>query len=132
MSKFSTVKIGIFASLLTLFFPLAALAAPATFADLVYLLISFINPLAAILSMIAILIFFWGIVQYIYSAGGEGHERGRQLIVWGIIALFVLFSVWSLASILISTFFGGGVGNTYVPGSNSSYTGGSGRPYLYQ
>ena len=94
----------------TLLLPFVVYAAPRTFADLVYLLISFINPLAAILSMVAILIFFWGIVKYIYSAGGEGHEQGRQLIVWGLIALFVLFSVWSLANILVSTFFGGGGG----------------------
>ena len=114
--------------------PLGAYAAPQTFAQFVYFLISFINPLAEILAMVAVLVFFWGIVQYIYSAGGEGHEKGRQLIVWGVIGLFVLFSVWSLASIVVQTFFGssagGSVGGSVIgtPAPTSNLP--TGRAYL--
>jgi hypothetical protein len=103
--------------------PAAAFAAPQTFSDLVQLILSYINPLAALLASIALLIFFYGIVLYIFKAGdGEAHAEGRQLIMWGIIALFVLTSVWALANILSSTFFGytggGGASNTARPGLN--------------
>lgn len=123
-------KIGIsFSVALASLFPLVTFAAPRTFSGLVAMFISFINPMAAILASIALLIFFYGIFQYIYSGGGEDHENGRQLMMWGVIALFVMVAVWSLANILSATFLGGG----------SSVGGGSGtlapstltsRPYL--
>lgn len=90
---------------------------PRTFAELVYMIISYINPIASILAAAAMLIFFYGIVLYVFkSADEESHERGRQLILWGVVALFVLFSVWSLAGILVNTFFGG---------APTTYTGGA-------
>ncbi len=90
--------------------PAVALAAPTTFAGLVDFIISLINPLAAILSAVAVLIFFWGIVKYIASGGDEhAHEEGRTLMMWGVVALFVLFSVWGLARILASSFLGAGL-----------------------
>lgn len=128
------LRLSVVVAALGLLLPYGAYAAPQTFAQFVYFLISFINPIAEILAMVAVLIFFWGIFQYIYSAGDEGHEKGRQLIVWGVIGLFVLFSVWSLASIVVQTFFGSSAGGytggstvgTPVPTSNLP----AGRAYL--
>lgn len=123
MSNFLQKSIGAFAATSLFLFPMVALAqsTPRTFSGLVYMLISFINPLAAILVSLALLIFFWGIVQYIYSGGSEGHEHGRQLMVWGIVALFVLVSIWGLARILASTFFGGS--SSYGPTTGSPSAG---------
>ena len=90
-----------------LFPHIARAATPQRFDQLVYMIIGFINPLAAVLAAVAVLIFFWGIVKYIFSAGGEEHQKGRELIVWGVVALFVLFSVWGLARIVSSIFLGG-------------------------
>ena len=121
MSNFLQKSIGAVAGATAFLLPTVALAqsTPRTFSGLVYMLISFINPLAAILVSLALLIFFWGIVQYIYSGGSEGHENGRQLMVWGVVALFVLVSIWGLARILTSTFFGGSasLGTTGAPGA---------------
>ena len=104
MSKFRFYKILIPALLLAS--PAVALAqqTPKTFGQLVQLIISLINPLIAVLSSLALLIFFYGIVTYIYSAGEEGHAKGRDLIVWGLVALFILVTLWSVANILVSTF----------------------------
>lgn len=108
MSNFLHSKMGIWAIVFAFLAPIVVFAqTPRTFSGLVYMLISFINPLAGILMAVALLIFFWGIVQYIYSGGSEGHEHGRQLMVWGIVALFVMVSIWGLARILTATFFGG-------------------------
>lgn len=42
---------------------------------------------------LALLMFFWGVVKYIRS---DDKEEGKKIMVWGIIALFVMSSVWGL------------------------------------
>lgn len=44
---------------------------------------------------VAVLLFFWGMAKYIRSSGDEKQE-GRKIMVWGVIALFVMSSVWGL------------------------------------
>jgi len=85
-----------FYSLLFLCTPSMAFAAPQTFSQLVDLILSYVNPIVSILVSLALLIFFWGIIKYIYSPGGEGHAQGRTVMVWGSIALFVLVCLWGL------------------------------------
>lgn len=46
---------------------------------------------------IALLAFFWGLAKFIFSAGDpEAQKQGRGIMIWGIIALFVMVSVWGL------------------------------------
>jgi hypothetical protein len=71
---------------------------------------------------LAVLAFFWGVAKYILQAGNpKVREQGRQLMVWGVIALFVIASVWGLVNLLSTTFLG-----TSVPGSTSSSSSDSG------
>ena len=44
---------------------------------------------------LALLFFFWGLAKYIWSVGTE-KEEGKKIMVWGVIALFVMSSVWGL------------------------------------
>ena len=44
---------------------------------------------------LALLLFFWGMVKYIRSSGGD-KEEGKKIMVWGIVALFVMSCVWGL------------------------------------
>lgn len=48
---------------------------------------------------LALVAFFFGIVQFIW-ASKEGKEdamtRGKTFMVWGLVALFVMFSVWGI------------------------------------
>jgi TM2 domain-containing membrane protein YozV len=61
-----------------------------TFGNIIQLLI----PITAAL---ALLFFFWGLAQFIRNSGGEdAHEEGRRKMIWGVIALFVIVSVWGL------------------------------------
>jgi hypothetical protein len=47
----------------------------------------------------------WGVVQYILNNEEEAkREKGKQFMLWGIIALFVMFSVWGLIKVLGNTF----------------------------
>ncbi|MEN9852405.1 MAG: hypothetical protein RI996_348 [Candidatus Parcubacteria bacterium] len=50
----------------------------------------------AILVTLALAVFFWGLVKYIFKLGGKGGDGGRALMIYGIIALFVMVSIWGL------------------------------------
>ena len=53
-------------------------------------------PLAFVL---ALLFFFWGVAKYIRSSGTEKDE-GKKIMVWGVVALFVMSSVWGIVRFL--------------------------------
>lgn len=49
--------------------------------------------------------FVWGIVNHFFFHGGEENSReaGRNFILWGLVGMLVLFSVWGIVNILLST-----------------------------
>ncbi len=49
----------------------------------------------------ALLFFFWGVAQYIRNAG-EAKDEAKKVMTWGVIALFVMSSVWGLVTLLRS------------------------------
>ena len=54
---------------------------------------------------LALLYFFWGLATYILAAGEEeARAKGRSMMIWGIIALFVIVSIFGIISILQGTF----------------------------
>lgn len=60
-----------------------------------------INVLTTVAAGAALLVFFWGLVKFILKAGDEkGVEEGRRLMLWGIIALFIMVSVWGLVAFI--------------------------------
>ena len=44
---------------------------------------------------LCLLYFFWGVAKYIWSAGSEKDE-GKSIMLWGIVGLFVAFSIWGI------------------------------------
>lgn len=50
---------------------------------------------------LGLLFFFWGMAQYIFKAGDEkAKTEGRNRMVQGVIALFVMTMVWGLVYLL--------------------------------
>lgn len=45
---------------------------------------------------IALLAFFWGLVRYIFAGADDDKQAGKKLMIWGLVALFVMVSVWGL------------------------------------
>lgn len=76
-----------------------------------------INPLLLLLSAIGILVFVWGLVEFIAAINGYGErtESGKQHMLWGIIGMFVMFSAWAIMSL---------IANTVCPGGITACTGG--------
>ncbi|MFA5998005.1 MAG: hypothetical protein WC814_01270 [Candidatus Paceibacterota bacterium] len=54
---------------------------------------------------LAFLVFIWGVLKYfIFSIGDEGkRSEGRQFVLWGILGMVVLLSVWGFVNIVLST-----------------------------
>src|SRR5574343_538479 len=60
-----------------------------------------INMSIGILTAIALLMFVWGIVKYISAAGdAKKAAEGKSIMIYGVVALFVLFSVWGLVDFI--------------------------------
>lgn len=57
-----------------------------------------------IVSSLALLVFIWGLVKYIWSQGTDGKVEGKKIMVWGVVALFVLFSVFGLVRFMREAF----------------------------
>jgi hypothetical protein len=64
------------------------------------------NSIIPLIFAIAIVMFIWGAVKFfIINANEEAQrEQGKQFMIWGIIALTVMMTVWALISFLSSTF----------------------------
>lgn len=54
---------------------------------------------------LAFLVFVWGIVNYFFLHGDDETQRdeGRKFVLWGLIGMIVLFSVWGFVNIMLST-----------------------------
>lgn len=67
-----------------------------------------INPLMPILTGLAVLTFFWGLFKYLKSGMGDTEDikGAKSLMLWGVIIIFVMFSVWGFVNILRDIFFG--------------------------
>jgi len=69
-----------------------------------------INDLVLILIGIGLLLFIFGLVKYVSAGGDEDKvKEAKSFIIFGIIALFVMFSVWGLVNLLSDTFFPRGI-----------------------
>ncbi|MBP9760378.1 MAG: hypothetical protein KBD24_03350 [Candidatus Pacebacteria bacterium] len=54
---------------------------------------------------IAFVVFLWGVVTFIHKAGDDAEiAKGRQRMLWGVVGLFVIASVWGIVAILQALF----------------------------
>jgi len=61
-----------------------------------------------LLSVLAVAVFFWGIVKFILAAGNpEKLKAAKGLIIYGLIGIFVLVSFWGIIAFMQNAVFGG-------------------------
>ena len=64
---------------------------------------------------IAVAVFFWGIIRYVRAADDpEGRKQGRNLMIYGVIAIFVMVAIWGLVA-LVGTIVGADMGTGTAP-----------------
>jgi hypothetical protein len=57
-----------------------------------------LNRLIPVLIAAALVIFFWGLVQYIRT-----HKGGKEVMIAGLVGLFIMVSVWGIIRIAQNT-----------------------------
>ena len=85
-------------------FPLVASAQSLTN---IPILISFVgdtlNRVIPIMIALTLIWFFWGLFNYVKEAGSKSHESGRRTMIAGLLALFVMVSVWGIIRLMQNT-----------------------------
>jgi len=84
-------------------------------------LMKIFNILFPILLIIGVFIITLGIFRFIANAGDEDERRiGRMKLMWGVVSIFLMLSVWGLVNILYHTF----ALDTAVPINSQNFLGG--------
>jgi len=83
--------------------PMLVFAADIT--DVIRTIMDVLNVVTPLIIAIAVVVFLVGVVKYI-TAGGDAEKRveARNVMIYGIIGLFVMVAVWGLVNLLINTF----------------------------
>lgn len=73
-----------------------------SFRSIVLSFVNIINKTLPILMLLTVIFFFWGLVTFIYfSADDKRSETGKKMMVWGVIAMFVMFCIWGIVGLLV-------------------------------
>ncbi len=62
-----------------------------------------LRPIVPVLIGLAVVVFIYGVLTLMFS-DGDKKEEGKQYMIWGIVGLFVMVSVWGLVAVLQGTF----------------------------
>ena len=65
--------------------------------DLIYAIADIIESLITVVGASALLAFMWGLAKFIFKASDENaKEEGKNIMKWGLVALFVMMTVWGI------------------------------------
>lgn len=63
-----------------------------------------INLALPVIVGLALLGFFWGLAMFVFKSGdAEKQKEARSMMIWSVVALFVMVSVWGLVNFIGST-----------------------------
>lgn len=76
------------------------------FYDLIVLASCYLNrAVVPLIFSVAMVAFIWGVVQYVINTDNEtAKTKGKDFMIWGIVGLAVMLSIWGLVQILGNTF----------------------------
>ena len=70
-----------------------------------------LNPLIVLAFAVAMVVFLWGVFQYIRGAGDPGARKiGRDHILWSVVGMAIMFTVFGIMTVISNT-VGGPTGN---------------------
>lgn len=62
-----------------------------------------IDPLITLLALAAFIVFIWGTLNFIWSAGDDAKRTaGKRHMIWGLVGLTILFGARAIVAILQS------------------------------
>ena len=84
---------------------MAQVAEPQNLTEIIGLFTSIGLSIIPFLGAVAFLVFVWGVARFIRSAGNEKEIKdSKNLLIWGVIGLFVLVTIWGIISFLQTEF----------------------------
>jgi len=64
-----------------------------------------INPAILLIFTAGFFLFVWGLVQFLRNLeSASENEEGKRHMLWGIVGMFIMASVWGIISLLDNTF----------------------------
>jgi uncharacterized membrane protein len=80
-------------------------------AGLVTALGNLVKLLVPLASTLCVVFFFWGLAKFILNSGDEEKRKeGKDIMIWGILAMFVLVTIWGIIAFMQKT-----LGNDQAP-----------------
>ena len=68
-------------------------------------LLALLNVITVLIIALAVVFFLWGVAKFILNAGDpEEQSKGKSIMFWGLIGLFVMTAVWGLVNWLGDAF----------------------------
>ena len=71
-----------------------------TLSALVGQIIGVINLLVALLGSVALMVFVWGGVRYLFKSDDTGKQAQKEFLGWSLLALFLIVSVFGILQIV--------------------------------
>ncbi len=64
-----------------------------------------VNPIIGIIFAAGLAYFLWGLMVFIFNAGNESkRSEGRQHMLWGLVGMFIMMSVFTILRVGLNTF----------------------------
>jgi hypothetical protein len=74
-----------------------------------------LNPIIRLAFAVALIVFFWGIVQFINSETADSkRDEGKKKIFYGLLGMFIMFSAYGLIRLILNSFGITGGGREYL------------------
>ncbi|MBI2409491.1 hypothetical protein HYV30_00400 [Candidatus Kaiserbacteria bacterium] len=77
-----------------------------TFAQFIYGIVGVINTVVIpIIFALTFLVFVWGIFRYYFLKSADEKERtnARAFVLWGLVGMILILSIWGLVNVALST-----------------------------
>ena len=113
MNKFKSIfKIG-FVSLAGLMAPIAIYAQASnadcdtlagSLAGVLCRIAYLVNSVIPVLIALAVAYFIWGVIKYVISQDEESKGKGRSMMIYGLIGILVIATIWGLVGLLRNSF----------------------------
>jgi hypothetical protein len=91
---------------------MAAASTPTNLTGIINIFTDIGLSLIPLLGAVAFLVFVWGVARFIKSSGSEKEIKdSKNLLIWGVVGLFILVTIWGIISFMKNEFgFGSDVG----------------------
>jgi len=86
--------------------PLAVFAAVTTLQTILRTVLDLVQQASPIVAALALLAFFWGLAMYLFNFTGkdEDKKKARDLMVYGVLGIFMVVSILGIVVMLQNTF----------------------------